>query len=201
MAEPIVVNNGRRGSRSNRRQQILVGILVVIALGALGSKMLFNGGGDDSFDDAFPVAPPSAQDPAIDLPESAGTDEWPAPRVNRNPFKPLIVSAPAESTAPDPSDPAVSSDPTTPIGLAPTAAPQTPVPPVVRSFTLVDVYTDGTGIPAATVRIDEHQIDVYVGQDFADSYRILSLERDDRCGVFLYGDRRFSLCAGETTLT
>ena len=40
-----------------------------------------------------------------------------------------------------------------------------------------------------------------LGQDFAGSYRVLSLDRSNACGVFLFGDRRFSLCQGEETQT
>jgi len=194
MAEPIMVNAGRTGARSNRRQQVLIGILVVIALGALASKVLFNGGGGESVDDSFPTPPVSTPDVSTDSgPAESGFERVAGPRTGRNPFTPLIAPAPAEPVAPPAAEP--QPEP------ALMAAPMTPAPPVVRSFTLVDVYTDGTGIPAAKVRIDEFEIDVYVGQDFAESYRTLSLERDERCGVFLYGDRRFSLCAGETTQT
>jgi hypothetical protein len=85
---------------------------------------------------------------------------------------------------------------------SPTAPPLPgPGPRVVRRFTVLAIYTDGTGLPGARIGVDDAVTDVAEGQDFFGSYRALSLNPDSKCGVFLFGDQRFSLCEGEVTRT
>jgi hypothetical protein len=105
--------------------------------------------------------------------------------------------------------PMLSTPTTTPGSTTPTTAPSgvqagpipSPVPAAVRTVTLDSVWTDGTGLLAANVRVDDVAYAVTQGQDFAFSYRLLSLDQESACGVFLYGDKRFSLCQGEQVRT
>lgn len=120
------------------------------------------------------------------------------------PAVPLPVGFP---TLPSIDPPVTAPAPVPPVAGAPSPAPApttpapAPAPRAARQFTLVEIYTDGTGLVAATIKIDTTSYAVAVGQDFAGYYRALALDRISQCGVFLYGDRRFSLCQGETTTT
>jgi hypothetical protein len=213
MNEPVLVS--AEGGRDRRALKFLVGGLVVLLLvGVVGPRLLF-GGGDDTDELALPtaapagpaVAPPAASDAAV---ETVGSFSA------RDPFAALYVDA-ADTTDPaaaaEPAPPAgdvpaaVEPAPVTVIDLptfpVPTTAPAVPAPTprVVHTFALREVYTDGAGLPAARIAVDGQEHQVAVGQDFAGSYRTLSLDRSNLCGVFLYGDRRFSLCQGEETQT
>jgi hypothetical protein len=63
---------------------------------------------------------------------------------------------------------------------------------------LLDIYQLG-GATVADVRVNST---VYTqlapGEQFADSYKVVSLE--GTCGSFLFGDERFRLCKGEEVL-
>ena len=115
--------------------------------------------------------------------------------IDTFPF-PGLTAAPAPQQAPRATSPTPDAAPS-----APTPPFPSPGPRVVRRFTLVSVYIDGTGLPGARVRVDDAVIEVAEGQTFFVSYRALSLNPESKCGVFLFGDQRFSLCEGEVTQT
>ena len=145
----------------------------------------------------------------------------------RNPFTPLIAAAaglpaslPAVTAPPEPPPTAPVLPPLAPTPLptpeapaptptvttppqpsAPPAGALGPAPRADRTITLLEVYTDGSGLVAATVRVDDVSYAVAEGQDFAFSFRALALDRAGLCGVFLYGEQRFTLCHGETRRT
>jgi hypothetical protein len=62
---------------------------------------------------------------------------------------------------------------------------------------LLEVFTNAAGRLVASVRVNDTTYQVGPGDTFATSYRVLDLNRDTRCGQFLFGDDRFGLCEGE----
>lgn len=57
---------------------------------------------------------------------------------------------------------------------------------------------DVSGVLRATVQVDGTEYDVGVGDTFATSFRVVSLDTDS--GVFLYGDNAFELSVGQEIL-
>jgi hypothetical protein len=62
---------------------------------------------------------------------------------------------------------------------------------------LIDVFTDG-GRERAEVQVDDTVYTVDVGEEFADSFKLLSTS--GRCASLLFGDDQFSLCEGQEIL-
>ncbi len=58
--------------------------------------------------------------------------------------------------------------------------------------------TDVAGVLRATVEVDSTTYDVGVGEAFAGSFMVVSLDTDS--GVFLYGDNAFELSVGQEIL-
>lgn len=58
--------------------------------------------------------------------------------------------------------------------------------------------TDVAGVLRATVEVDSTSYDVGVGEAFAGSFMVVSLDTDS--GVFLYGDNAFELSVGQEIL-
>ncbi|MCZ7530937.1 MAG: hypothetical protein M5U31_11715 [Acidimicrobiia bacterium] len=70
-----------------------------------------------------------------------------------------------------------------------------PVAP--QNVALLDVFVAG-GVRSARVRVGSTVYTVTVGEVFATSYQVVSLE--DACGQFLFGDDPFRLCQGEEVI-
>jgi hypothetical protein len=135
---------------------------------------------------AVPAAPIPSPIPAVTAPVGVPAASDPFPMLT------LPTTNPTPTTPTTPT--------TVPSGVQAGPVP-VPVPAAIRTVSLDSVWIDGTGLLAATVRVDDTTYAVAQGQDFGFSYRLLSLDRDSSCGVFLYGDKRFSLCQGEQTRT
>ena len=58
-------------------------------------------------------------------------------------------------------------------------------------------FTDG-GRLVSNVKVGSTVYKVGAGDAFANSFKVVSL--DGSCGTFLFGDSRFSLCAGQEVL-
>lgn len=52
----------------------------------------------------------------------------------------------------------------------------------------------------AQVRVNNTVYTVGEGEVFADNYRVLSIDEENECGRFIFGDEQFRLCKGEETL-
>lgn len=224
MTQPVLVTEIPQ--TRNRRVLLLAaaGAVVLLLVAVVLPKVLFPGD-DVATDTPLASAPPvTVTTPPRDEiePVSASTGAG-----GRNPFTPLIaaaaglpaslpaVTAPpaappaapvlpplAPTPLPTPDAPAPTPPVTTPPqSSAPPAGPVAPAPRADRTITLLEVYTDGSGLVAATVRVDDVSYAVAEGQDFAFSFRALALDRAGLCGVFLYGEQRFTLCHGETRRT
>lgn len=230
MNEPVLVNDPGTKDNGRLRKLVLGGLGLLLLIGVVLPRLLGGGGSDDELD-AFPppATPPttvlSAPDDHIQVIGSfssrdpfearvsgggsaptAAPSPQPAPAPAPAPASvppPVIVSEPEFFIAPPPAPaPAPAPAPPAPAPTTSTVPPvPAPAPRVERTFNLVEIYTDGGGLEAARVRVDDQEFEVAVGQDFGGSYRTLALDRSNKCGVFLFGDRRFSLCEGESTRT
>lgn len=65
---------------------------------------------------------------------------------------------------------------------------------------LLEVFTDPGGQVVASVRVNDLTHQVAEGDVFSTSYRVVDLDISTRCGQFLFGDDRFSLCEGDEVL-
>jgi hypothetical protein len=64
---------------------------------------------------------------------------------------------------------------------------------------LVDLTTV-EGVPTAVIQVDTALYEVQAGDDFAERFRLLSIDREDRSVTAMYGDSRFTLRVGGRTL-
>jgi hypothetical protein len=168
MTSPVVEPVPVRTGQDRARLVRLVGAgAVLLVVALLGPKLLFR-----------QAAAPDLSAPIV-TPLPVTTTVVPAPATSvpvstRNPFVPLVAEA----------APAVPTDTTVPA-------------PTTKRVTLLKVVTGLGGQPAAQVQVDDTVADVGNGQAFAGSFRVVSLDAGARCGVFLSGDQRFSLCEGQ----
>jgi hypothetical protein len=132
--------------------------------------------------------------------------------ATRDPFEPPVnvtptteppvttpTTSPTGSTTPTTS-PTGSTTPTTSPTGSTTPTTQTPsfTPGTGESVAVLDVFNDASGVPQARVRVGSTVYTVGVGDTFATSYKVVSL--NEPCGQFLFGDNPFSLCEGEETI-
>ena len=221
MTQPMAVGPvATKGA--NKRLFVLVGVGVAVLLVTFVlPKLLFGGGGDDGGDAlAVPVTvAPAATAPAPTTPTGAA----PPPETievftNKNPFTPLVDMTPAGPSA-GPGVPAAGgtdvgtggpapapSDPTATPVTAPPASTPSPAgtastgPRPVQRVSLIDVSTAADGGARATVQVNDSLYEVAEGEEFAGSYRVVSLSDTEGCAQLLYGDDRFRVCEGEELL-
>jgi len=113
----------------------------------------------------------------------------------RDPFAPLVAETPPDATLPGGGTtvPGV----TTPGGGTVPVTTSPGFVPGGQQLTLVAISTVG-GVPEAIVRVDSTEYRVNEGESFAGSFQVVSL--DDDSGVFLFGDRAFTLAVGQQIL-
>jgi hypothetical protein len=121
--------------------------------------------------------------------------------ATRDPFEPPFNPTPTEPTFPTTTPPTGGGSVTPP----PTATTSPPVtqppsfnPGTGESIAVLDVFTGTDGTPQARVRVGSTVYTVGVGDTFATSYQVVSL--NEPCGQFLFGDSPFQLCEGEETI-
>jgi hypothetical protein len=177
----------------DRALVIVVGILVVLVVAFL---LLSGGGGTIEGVTSPPVTvrSPSPSANATSPPETGQSFE------GKDPFQPLVVSAPGGSTG-------GTTGGTT--GGSTGGSTGNPAPTPTGSITGVNGGNSGTpsttvtlidirkvsGKLVATVDVDGKDYNAGVGQTFAQNFRVLSLNTS--CGTFVFGDERFSLCKGQ----
>lgn len=177
-------------SPRDRRALIILG---VIAVAVLAFFFLTRGG-----------QPPEEAAPPPSPPPPPGVVPSPSPEARRprftffsgrDPFLPLVVEAAPE--APVGEQPA----PEQPVGEpvtepSPGAEPQAPEGGATvggRRVTLIDIIQqDGTQV--AQVEVDGNAFVVAEGEEFADNFRLESIQGG--CANFLFGDEAFTLCEG-----
>jgi len=162
-----------------QRERVLAIVFVVVGVFAIAFLLLSGGGGEK-----FPpiVTPsitgaPSPSATATSPPETGEAFE------GKDPFQPLVITAPAVSGTPTP----------TPTGSSTGVNGGGTTNPAV-TVTLLDVRTID-GERKATVQVEDKEYTVGVGETFASNFRVVSLS--SKCGTFVFGDVRFSLCIGQ----
>jgi hypothetical protein len=177
-----------------------IGLLVIVAF--LAMKVLGGGGGGDSAETT--AAPAASGAPAASTTTTTAPEEPSTPNqsfdvfTTKNPFQPLVTDSAdvggstTEQTSPpvDSSDGGVVPPPIIPEEQAPAAG--TPV-------SVLEV-SNATGTTVARVQVGSTVYTVVVGETFATSYRVVSLDAASGCGQFQYGDTPFELCVGQQTL-
>lgn len=222
MTEAIVVTPVSGADNSRVKKMLMVGLVPVLAL-FVGPKLLGGDGGGTGEIPAIPAegaAPGLAAGPAAEAPAETSHNF-----SAKNPFTPLFDDAPAgggeaasavpaSGPAPAPAaspDEVIVVDTGAPVMAPPPAAEPTPAPAPAPArppapaaparFGLVQVGQDASGMAFASIRVDGRVFQAVEGQEFAGRYKVVSLDAASRCGEFLYGDQRFSLCEGEETTT
>ncbi len=156
---------------------------------------------------AAPGAPAVPGPPADPPPENNDgfTHKYPfTPQVDLTPDAPGVVTdvsgpvtggtddgdLPSTSTPSDPTDTADGTDDpgTTASGPRP-----------VQRVSLIDVSSGDDGA-RASIQVNDNLYEVAEGEEFAGSYRVVSLSDSEGCAQLLYGDDRFRVCEGEELL-
>jgi hypothetical protein len=211
-------------AQSNRRALIMLAVGGGALLLFLLVSQVLGGGGDDDDLSAPITVPRGTGTPRVTT--TTGVTPGPPPEETfevfstKNPFTPLVggtgtgtgtgggtvVTTPPATgggttvTTPTTSPP--SGGGSTVVTTAPPTGGGTggggTEPRVRTRVALLDVYADD-GRRVANVRVNDTVYEaVAPGEEFATSFRLVSL--DDTCGTFLYGDDRFRLCQGEEVL-
>lgn len=182
---------------TSRRRLALAGL--VLALGGAACS----GGGDDS---ATPttIAPAPTPPPVVTTTTLPGEIETFEVFSTKNPFTPLAGQTPGGTGTAPPTGGGTTPGGTVPGGTAPGGTVPGGTtggvePPQAQRVALLDVFTDG-GEVKANVRVNSTVHEVGVGDEFADRYKVLSLDSAAECGRFLFGDDSFRLCRGEQAL-
>lgn len=169
----------------SRRPLLIVGGITAVVLAGF-AYLLFGGSGSAEQAGAVVVVP--AAPAPVAAPSQAPakpTDDTSSATVKvRDPFKPLVVPAPAASpagttntTVPDPT----ASTPTAPTGETVT------VTLVAVGGDVVKTTVDGTTYKGLSA-----------GETFATNFQVYAIFNDS-CAGFLYGDTSFALCEGKST--
>lgn len=169
------------GRRLGRRERAMVIIAAAVVLLAGVAFLLTRGGEEEAF--VVPTIPPR---PRPALTPTPSPTETPFPETfevfeGKDPFQPVIV---APAPAPSPGE---SPAPTGPTGRTEEG----------RRVTLVDIFTED-GVRMAVVQVGGEEFTVEEGDTFADNFKVLDLT--ERCGTFLHGDERFTLCIGQEVI-
>jgi hypothetical protein len=194
-------------TQGERRRLIVLGSIAGVLVVVLIAKLvLFSGGGGSN----TTISSLSVPTQSTSTGAATSTTTTPSSRSTRtpatfdvfatkNPFEPVIIVTPTSggtgSTTP-------TSPGTTPGtgtgGTTPTTQPPSNEPAPGTSVALLDVFQQGDGTPMAKVQVGSTVYTVGVGDVFASSYRVVSLNAP--CGQFLFGDAPFKLCEGEEVI-
>ena len=181
-----------------------IGVLVIVAF--LAMKVLGGGGGGGS-DSAS--SPSTAATAGAGAPAASTTTTVPgAPSTpnqsfdvftTKDPFQPLVTDSASTSF-----DQATTNTTAPPVDnstgvTAPPTIPQAQAPAAGTPVSVLEV-TSATGTTVARVQVGSTVYTVAVGETFATSYRVVSLDAGTGCGQFQYGDTPFELCVGPQTL-
>jgi hypothetical protein len=184
-------------------------MVVAVILALAGPGCSGGGGGDDA---ATPTTTPPAPLPPPPAPTTTAPGDVQTFEVfsNKNPFTPLTGNQTGGTTGTTPTGGTPTGTDTgtggagtggtggttgtTPDGTTGGVEPQR-----AQRVALLDVFTEG-GEVKANVRVNTTVHKVGVGQEFADRYKVLSLDGTSECGRFLFGDDSFRLCKGEQAL-
>ncbi|HEY8201865.1 MAG TPA: hypothetical protein VII47_10975, partial [Actinomycetota bacterium] len=127
-----------------------------------------------------PSASPTAGTPAFELSEA------------RDPFRPLVVPPAEGGGSAGGGSPAPS-----PVASAGPGAAGAPAPAGGQEVELLDIVDDA-GTAKAQVRVGTTVSTAAVGDTFASTYKLLSIE--GTCATMLNGEDKFTLCKGDQVL-
>ncbi|MDQ1466099.1 MAG: hypothetical protein QOH10_514 [Actinomycetota bacterium] len=187
-----------------RRLIVLSGIAGFFVLVLVSKLVLFGGGGGShATQSTLPLPSVAAGGVTTTTAPSSRSTRTPATFdvfATKNPFEPVIIVTPPQTTPTGPTLPTFSSTPTTRGG---TGGPTTTTVPSNEpapgtSVALLDVFQQADGTPMAKVQVSNTVYTVGVGDVFATSYRVVSLNAP--CGQFLFADAPFKLCEGEEVI-
>ncbi len=190
---------------AERRQKILIGVLLVVALAAIARFTVFSG--DDDNDDAATTSSRPNVTVPIDGDTSTTLDPNAIPPVDgeidifggKNPFEPAIIIAPPTTPTTSTTVPSGSTSSTTPGATTSTTTPSND--PNNQTFTLLTITRQTNGTYVATARIGSTQYpDILEGTTFGpgNTYRFVR-GTNDNCGTFQHGDNSFDLCENTST--
>ena len=208
MTQPVAVGAAPMKS-DNKRLFVLLGVGVAVVLVTFVlPKLLFGGGGDGGDELATPVvvAPENAPTATTAPPIEALPPETIEVFTNKNPFTPLVdmtpgggAAVPTGTGSPVP----VQTNPGAPVTVPPDTSPGPGTatgPRPVQRVSLIDVSLADGGEAGATIQVNDTLYEVAEGEEFAGSYRVVSLSDSEGCAQLLYGDDRFRVCEGEELL-
>ncbi len=179
-----------------------IGALVIVAF--LAFKVF---GGGSSGDSASPKSTAATVAAGAPVPSTTTTTAPGAPSTpnqsfdvftTKNPFQPLVTTS-----SPGSSGNSTSSSTTIPTstgGVTPPPTIPTEQAPAAGTPVSVLEITNSGGATAARVQVGSTVYTVAVGETFATSYRVVSLDPATGCGRFQFGDTPFELCTGQQTL-
>jgi hypothetical protein len=185
---------------------VIAGIGLVVIVAFLAMKVLGGGGGgSDSASSASTAATAAAGAPSASTTTTTAPGEPSTPNqsfdvfTTKNPFQPLVTESASsgfdESTTTQTSPPLDNSGDAT----VPPIIPQEQAPAAGTPVSVLEV-SSATGATVARVQVGSTVYTVAVGDTFATSYRVVSLDAGTGCGQFQYGDTPFELCTGQQTL-
>lgn len=202
--------NPKPAENPNKRAFIMLGVaggLVVLFL--LYSVLLGGGGGggDGSADSAAPADAPAA------VPETttttAGTPETFEVFTAKNPFQPPTSPIGTGTPTTSPPGTTVTTSPgTSPTGgtggtggsgTTPTSAMPAAEPRRGERLAMIEI-TQAGGRTLVDVRVGGTAYRVGEGDEFASSYRVVSIDTATNCARFVFGDDQFRLCVGEEVI-
>ncbi len=194
--------------QGERRRLIILGsvagFLVVVFIARL---LFFSGGGgsNTTISSSLPTFPRNIPTSTSTTTPSSRSTHTPATFdvfATKNPFEPVIILTPTSggtgATTPTSPDTTPGTGTTPGGGTTATTAPPSNEPTPGSSVALLDVFQQGDGTPMAKVQVGSTVYTVGVGDSFATSYRVVSLNAP--CGQFLFGDAPFKLCEGEEVI-
>lgn len=169
-----------------RERAVIIVLCAIALLGIVYAIFVRGGGGPEPFSRPTPTLPRRAASPAPSparspVPETFDVFE------GKDPFRPLIAEPAPVSPTPR-GTPAPTGSPTP----GPDGGPSTG-----QRVSLLDIFIQGS-TRYATVEVDGETFTVKEGDRFAGNFRVLDLTA--KCGTFVFGDERFTLCIGQEVI-
>jgi hypothetical protein len=172
-----------------RRERVMVTVLGVVGVLAI-AYMLFLRGGGAAPELHPPTGTPPTRKPTPSPTVTTTTSPKPVPPGSfggKDPFEPLVTADTGSTPAPSgTSTPGSSGGPSSGGGSTTTGK--------TNRVTLVDIFRR-SGHLIATVQVNGKSYTVEPGDQFDGNFQLISLT--SRCGVFAFGDERFTLCVGQ----
>jgi hypothetical protein len=177
-----------------------IGVLVIVAF--LAMKVLGGGGGGSSATSSSTAGTAAAGAPSASTTTTTAPASPSTPNqsfdvfTTKNPFQPLVTDSASTSFNLPTTDTSI---PTSTDVTPPATIPTDQAPSAGTPVSVLEVV-DAGGVVSARVQVGSQVYTVHVGDTFATSYRVVSLDPTTGCGQFQFGDTPFELCTGQQTL-